>query len=185
MVPRLKTFHKEKVVPALMQRFKYRSVMQVPTIKRIVLNVGVGDPQSNPGVLEDAQKTLSMITGQKAVITKAKKAISNFKIKENQNIGCKVSLSGIKMWEFFDRFVTLAVPRIRDFRGLPRRSMDGRGNYSLGLKEQIVFHEIDADKIKKLHGMDIAIVTSAKTDAEGLALLEELGLPFRKEKGGN
>jgi len=185
MVPRLKTYYKDKVVPALMKRAGYSNVMQVPVIQRVVLNVGVGEPQANPGLLEDAQKTLTMITGQKAVVTKAKKAISNFKIKENQSIGCRVSLSGVQMWEFLDRFITLAIPRIRDFRGLNRRSMDGQGNFSMGLKEQIVFHEIDHDKIKKLHGMDITIVTSANTNEEGLMLLEELGLPFRKEKGSN
>lgn len=185
MVPRLKASYREKVVPALMKKSGYVNVMQVPTISRIILNVGVGEHQANPGLLEDAQKTLTMITGQKAVVTKAKKAISNFKIKENQSIGCRVSLSGIRMWEFLDRFITLAIPRIRDFRGLNKRSMDGQGNFSMGLKEQIVFHEIDHDKIKKLHGMDVTIVTSARTDEEGLALLEELGLPFRKEKGSN
>ncbi|MFH0920318.1 MAG: 50S ribosomal protein L5 [Fibrobacterota bacterium] len=184
---RLKIQYKEKVLPALMERLGYKNVHQVPTLKRIVLNVGVGDTASNPGVLEDAVKTLTLITGQKAVPTKAKKAISNFKIRQGMAIGCRVSLSGARMWEFFDRFVTMAVPRIRDFRGLSRKSMDGRGNFTLGLKEQIIFHEIDHDKIKKLHGMDITIVTSAKNDADGLALLEELGMPFRKEKekGGN
>jgi|SRR3989339_1055888 len=179
---RLKKSYKEKVVPALMARLGAKNVHQVPTLKRIVVNVGVGDTASNPGVLEDAVKTLTLITGQKAVPTKAKKAISNFKIRQGMAIGCRVSLSGDRMWEFFDRFVTLAIPRIRDFRGLSKKSMDGRGNFTLGLKEQIIFHEIDHDKIKKLHGMDITIVTSAKTDAHGLALLEELGMPFRKDK---
>jgi len=182
MIPRSKTLHREKAAPALMKRFQFRNVHQVPTLKRICINVGVGDASENSGVLEDAVKTLSSITRQKAVVTKSKKAISNFKVKEGQAIGCRVSLSGNRMWEFFDRFVTLAIPRIRDFRGLSRRSMDGRGNYTLGLKEQIVFHEIDNDKIKRIHGMDITIVTSARTDAEGLALLEEMGMPFRKEK---
>ena len=179
---RLKKSYKEKVVPALMARLGAKNVHQVPTLKRIVVNVGVGDTASNPGVLEDAVKTLTLITGQKAVPTKAKKAISNFTIRQGMAIGCRVSLSGDRMWEFFDRFVTLAIPRIRDFRGLSKKSMDGRGNFTLGLKEQIIFHEIDHDKIKKLHGMDITIVTSAKTDAHGLALLEELGMPFRKDK---
>ncbi len=185
MVPRLKTRYKEKVVPALMKRLGYSNPMQVPTVHRVILNVGVGEHQANPGMLEDAQKTLTLISGQKAVVTKSKKAISNFKIKEGQGIGCKVSLSGVRMWEFLDRFMTLAIPRIRDFRGLSKKSMDGRGNFSMGLKEQIVFHEIDHDKVKKLHGMDITIVTTADTDDIGLALLEELGLPFRKDKGSN
>ncbi len=182
MVPRLKKFHKEQAVPALLKRFGYKNIHQVPTIKRIIINVGTGDPATNPGLSEDAAKTLTLITGQKSVITKAKKAISNFKVKEGQAVGCKVSLSGNNMWEFLDRFISLAVPRIRDFRGLSRKSMDGRGNYTIGLKEQIVFHEIDHDKIKKLHGMDISIVTSARNDVEGLGLLQELGMPFRKEK---
>jgi large subunit ribosomal protein L5 len=182
MIPRLKKFHKEQAVPALMKRFGYTNINQVPTIKRIILNVGTGDPATNPGLSEDAAKTLTLITGQKAVLTKAKKAISNFKVKEGQAVGCKVSLSGIQMWEFLDRLVSLAIPRIRDFRGLSRRSMDGRGNYTLGLKEHIIFHEIDHDKIKKMHGMDISIVTNAGNDAKGLGLFEELGMPFRKVK---
>lgn len=182
---RIKTQFREKVVPALMRRFSYKNINQVPRLKRIILNVGVGDTAGNPGMLDDAVKTLTLIAGQKAVPTKAKKAISNFKIKENMPIGCKVSLSGDRMWEFFDRLVSTAIPRIRDFRGLSRKSMDGRGNFSLGIKEQIIFHEIDQDKIKKIHGLDLTIVTSAKTNDEGCALLEELGMPFRKDKGGN
>lgn len=182
---RLKNQYKEKVVPALMKRFGYKNIHQVPRLRRIYLNAGVGDPATNPGLMEDAVKTLSAITGQKAVPTRAKTAISNFKIKLGMPIGVRVSLSGDKMWEFFDRLVNLAIPRIRDFRGLSRKSMDGRGNFTVGLKEQIIFHEIHQDKIKKLHGMDITMVTSANTDSEGLALLEELGMPFRKEKGGN
>jgi large subunit ribosomal protein L5 len=182
MVSRLKKSYSEQTVPALMKRYNYKNIHQVPRLKRIVINVGTGDPATNPGLSEDAAKALTLITGQKAVITKAKKAISNFKVKEGQAVGCKVSLSSGRMWEFLDRFISLTVPRIRDFRGFSRRSMDGRGNYTIGLREQIVFHEIDHDKIKKLHGMDISIVTSAKSDEEGLALLEEMGMPFRKEK---
>jgi large subunit ribosomal protein L5 len=182
MIPRLKKTYSEQAVPALMKRQGYKNIHQVPCLKRITLNVGTGDPVANPGLAEDAVKTLTMITGQKAVITRARTAISNFKVKEGQAVGCMVSLSGARMWEFLDRFISLTVPRIRDFRGFSRRSMDGRGNYNIGLKEQIVFHEIDHDKIKKLHGMDISIVTDAGNDAQGLALLEELGLPFRKEK---
>ncbi len=165
-----------------MQKIQYKNVHQVPTIKRIILNVGTGEPSANPGLHEDALKTLSLITGQKAVPTKAKKAISNFKIRLGQPIGCRVSLTGDRMWEFLDRFINLAVPRIRDFRGLSRRGMDGRGNFTLGLKEQIIFHEVDPDKIKKLHGMNITVCTSAPTDNEGIELLGALGMPFRKEK---
>ena len=184
---RLKKQFNEKAVPALMKKFSYRNVHQVPQLKRIYLNVGVGDPATNPGLLEDAIKTVTSLTGQKAVPTRAKTAISNFKIKVGMPIGVRVSLSGDRMWEFFDRFVNLTIPRIRDFRGLSRKSMDGSGNFTVGLKEQIIFHEISQDKIKKMHGMDVTIVTSARSDQEGLALLEELGMPFRKEKekGGN
>jgi len=182
---RLKKQFKEQVLPELMKELSYKNPHQVPNLRKVVVNVGLGDAIGNPGIMEDALNTLSQITGQKAVSTRAKQAISNFKVREGAAIGAKVTLSGIRMWEFFDRLVSLAIPRIRDFRGLSPKGMDGSGNYTFGIKEQIIFHEINHDKIKKIHGMDITIVTSAKTDKEGLALLKALGVPFRTHKKGN
>lgn len=154
--------------------------MQVPRLQKIVLNMGVGDATQNRKVLDEAVDTLTAITGQKAVVTKAKKAISNFKLREGLGIGAKVTLHGDNMWDFLFRFVNIALPRVRDFRGIPRRGFDGSGNYTMGIKEQTIFVEIDIDKISQTLGMDISFVTSAKTDDEGRALLEALGLPFRK-----
>ncbi len=173
-------FYKTEVAPALMKQFGYKSVMQVPRLQKIVLNMGVGDATQNRKVLDEAVDTLTAITGQKAVVTKAKKAISNFKLREGLGIGAKVTLHGDNMWDFLFRFINIALPRVRDFRGIPRRGFDGSGNYTMGIKEQTIFVEIDIDKISQTLGMDISFVTSAKSDDEGRALLEALGLPFRK-----
>ncbi|MEE1276203.1 MAG: 50S ribosomal protein L5 [Fibrobacteraceae bacterium] len=172
--------YREKVIPALQERFGYKNVMQIPRLEKIVLNMGVGEAAGNRKILDEAADTLSAITGQKAVITTAKKAISNFKLREGMGIGAKVTLHGDNMWDFFYRFVNIALPRLRDFRGLARRGFDGRGNFTLGIKEQTIFVEIDIDKVSHTFGMDISFVTSAKTDEEGRALLEALGLPYRK-----
>jgi large subunit ribosomal protein L5 len=180
VTPRLKTKYASKVVPALMQRFGHKNVMQVPRIEKVVINMGVGAATGDAKLLDEAVACVRDISGQKPVVTRAKKAISNFKLRENMPIGTKVTLRGSRMWEFLDRLIAIAIPRIRDFRGLPRKSFDGRGNYTLGVKEQIVFLEIDRDKVSKITGMDITICTSAKNNEEGLALLEELGMPFRK-----
>jgi len=182
VTPRLRTVYHEKVVPALMKRLEYKNVMQVPRITKISLNMGVGDAMSDAKLLDEAVVCLRDITGQKPVVTKAKKAISNFKLRENAPIGCKVTLRGDRMWEFFDRLVAIAIPRIRDFRGLSRKSFDSQGNYTIGIKEQIVFLEIDRDKVSRVSGMDITICTTAKTNEEGFALLEEMGMPFRKQQ---
>jgi large subunit ribosomal protein L5 len=178
--PRLKEKYFKTVVPALMKRFNYKNVMQVPRLEKIVLNMGVGDAVSDSKLIDEAVMTLREISGQKPVVTRARKAISNFKLRENMPIGCKVTLRQDRMWEFFDRLVSITIPRIRDFRGLSRKSFDGRGNYTMGVKEQIVFLEIDRDKISKISGMDICICTSAENNDEGMALLEEMGMPFRK-----
>ncbi|MBN1130654.1 MAG: 50S ribosomal protein L5 [Chitinispirillaceae bacterium] len=180
MTPRLLIRYKEKVVPALKQRFSYTNIMQVPAIQKIVINICMGAATTDAKLLDEAVNCVRDISGQKPVVTKAKKAISNFKLRENAAIGCKTTLRGRKMWEFFDRLVSIAIPRIRDFRGLSRKSFDGQGNYTLGIKEQIVFLEIDRDKVSRISGMDITICTSARNNEEGLALLEELGMPFRK-----
>lgn len=176
----LKNYYKSDVAPALQKQFGYKNVMQVPRLQKIVLNMGVGDAASNRKILDEAVDTLSAVTGQKAVITKAKNAISNFKLREGLGIGAKVTLHGDMMWDFLYRFVNISLPRVRDFRGIPRRGFDGRGNYTMGVKEQTIFVEIDIDKVGHNLGMDISFVTTAKTDEEGRALLEGLGLPFRK-----
>ncbi len=171
----------EKIVkPELMKTFNYTSVMQVPKIDKIVVNMGVGDAVFNPKVLDDAVEELKDITGQKPLITKAKKSISNFKLREGMPIGAKVTLRGERMFYFLDKLVSIALPRVRDFRGISANSFDGRGNYTVGIKEQIIFPEISLDKVKKVRGMDIVIVTTAKTDQEGRALLSHLGMPFKK-----
>ncbi|MCI2069167.1 MAG: 50S ribosomal protein L5 [Bacilli bacterium] len=171
---------KERVAPLLMKQFGYTSIMAVPKLEKIVLNMGVGEAASNAKEIEDAVADMTLIAGQKPVVTKTKKAIANFKIREDQPIGCKVTLRGIRMYDFFDKLVSIDLPRVRDFHGIPTNSFDGRGNYALGIKEQLIFPEIDYDKISHLRGMDIIIVTSAKTDKEAYALLEALGMPFRK-----
>jgi large subunit ribosomal protein L5 len=178
---RLEVYYRETVVPKLMERFKYKSIMMVPRLTKISVNIGVGEAAQEPKLLETAMQELGQITGQKPQVRKAKKAISNFKLREGQAIGCRVTLRRKIMYEFMDRFVTLAVPRIRDFRGLSDTSFDGRGNYNAGIREQIIFPEIDIDKIPRINGMDISFVTSAKTDEEAYELLTLLGMPFKKK----
>jgi len=178
--PRLLDSYKKDLVPALMKRFNYKSVMQVPRLEKIALNIGVGAATQDAKLLETSVKELEAIAGQKAAITKAKKAISNFKLRQGVPIGARVTLRGRQMYEFLDRLVSIAMPQIRDFRGVPDRSFDGRGNYTLGIKEQIIFREIDADKVTKITGMDITFVTTAKTDLEAMELLKGFGMPFVK-----
>lgn len=180
MVPRLKEKYRKEVMPALMKEFSYRNVMQVPRLEKVVINVGLGEAIQNIKLLDAAQKELSAITGQKAVITKAKKSIAGFKLRQGMPIGCKVTLRGDRMFEFLDRLISVALPRIRDFKGVSGKAFDGKGNYTLGIKEQFIFPEIDYDKVEMVHGMDITICSSAETDAEGKALLRHLGMPFRK-----
>ena len=172
--------YKKEVVPDLMKKFNYKSVMQVPKLEKIVINMGVSDVRDNAKALENAMRDLEIITGQKAVSTKAKKSIAGFKIREGMEIGCKVTLRSRKMYDFAERLFNVALPRVRDFRGLSPNSFDGRGNYSMGVKEQLIFPEIEYDKIDKIRGMDIIFVTTAKTDEEAKALLELLGMPFSK-----
>lgn len=178
---RLDVYYRETVVPKLMERFRYKSVMMVPRLEKISVNIGVGEAAQEPKLLETAMQELGQIAGQKPQVRKAKKAISNFKLREGQAIGCRVTLRRKTMYEFLDRFVTLAVPRIRDFRGLSDTSFDGRGNYNAGIREQIIFPEIDIDKVPRINGMDISFVTSAKTDEEAYELLTLLGMPFKKK----
>ncbi len=177
---RLLEKYKKVVKPAMFKEFNYSSIMEVPNIDKIVINMGVGDAVANSKLLEDAVAELTLIAGQKPVVTKAKKSIANFKVREGYPIGCKVTLRGARMYEFFDKLVSITLPRVRDFRGISKDSFDGRGNYTLGVKEQLIFTEIDYDKIKKIRGMDIVIVTTAKSDDEGRALLGQLGMPFKK-----
>jgi large subunit ribosomal protein L5 len=177
--PRMREAYAQKVVPALMKEFGYKNIMQVPKLERIVLNVGMGEAIQNVKLLESAATELGLITGQKPLITKARKAIATFKLRQGMPIGTKVTLRSRRMWEFFDRLVTLSLPRIRDFRGVSPKSFDGRGNYTLGLKEQLIFPEIKYDEVASIHGMDITIVTTARTNDEGRALLKHLGMPFR------
>ncbi|HAK05183.1 MAG TPA: 50S ribosomal protein L5 [Firmicutes bacterium] len=172
--------YRTTVVPSMMKKFGYTSVMQVPALHKIVINIGVGDAITNAKLLEDSVRELAEITGQKPVITKAKISIANFKLREGQAIGCKVTLRGERMYHFFDKLVSIALPRVRDFRGVSKNAFDGRGNYTLGIKEQLIFPEINFDKVNKIRGMDIIIVTTANTDAEAFALLSELGVPFQK-----
>ena len=177
---RLNEKYKSEVVAKLMETYKYDSVMQVPALNKIVINVGVGDATSNSKLLEDAVRDLQIISGQKPVITKAKKSIASFKLREGMPIGCKVTLRGERMNEFFDKLVSITLPRVRDFRGVSRNAFDGRGNYTLGVKEQLIFPEIDFDKVGKVRGLDIVIVTTANTDKEAYTLLELMGMPFAK-----
>ncbi len=179
MPVRLREKYQQEIVPALMQEFKFTSVMQVPRLTKLVVNVGVGEAVQNSKALDAAVGDVTTITGQKPVITKARKSIASFKLREGMPIGVMVTLRGERMYDFYDRLVNLALPRIRDFRGVSRRSFDGRGNYSLGLREQIVFPDIDYDKIDKLRGLEVVIVTTAPNDAEAYALLKRLGMPFR------
>jgi len=176
----IKTRFVKEVTPILMKEFSFKSVMQVPKLEKIVINVGMGEAISNMKLLDEAVKEIGMITGQKPVITKAKKSIAGFKIREGMPIGCKVTLRGERMYEFFHRLLHAALPRIRDFRGVSTKSFDGRGSYTLGVKEQLIFPEIKYDEIAALHGLDVTIVTTAKNDEQGRALLKHLGMPFRK-----
>ncbi len=177
--PRLRETYRDQVVPALMKEFGYGNLMQVPRLERIVLNVGMGEAIQNVKLLESAANELGIITGQKPVTTRAKKAIAGFKLRQGMPIGAKVTLRSRRMWEFLDRLISLALPRIRDFRGISPKAFDGRGNYTLGLKEQLIFPEIEYDSVASIHGMDITIVTTARTNDEGKALLKHLGMPFR------
>ena len=179
MPTRLKEKYQNEVVPALMQEFSYSTVMQVPRLQKVVLNIGLGEALQNNKALDAAVGDLAAISGQKPVITKAKKSIAAFKLRQGQSIGAMVTLRGPRMFDFLDRLMNLALPRLRDFRGISRRSFDGRGNYSLGLREQIIFPEIDYDKVDKIRGLEVAVVTSAPDDAQGYALLKRLGMPFR------
>ena len=179
--PRLQRYYEESVRPKLHQDFGFSSPMQIPGLEKIVINVGLGEASKNPKLLESVVGEIGQITGQKAVVTRAKKAISNFGLRENQPVGASVTLRRDRMWEFLDRLVNVAMPRIRDFRGVSTRSFDGRGNYTMGVKEQLIFPEIDYDKVDQVHGMDITIVTSTTKDDQALALLRELGIPFRGE----
>lgn len=176
---RLLELYKNQIVPAMMKEFGYRNTMEVPRLTKIVINMGLGEAIHNIKVLESAQQELALITGQKPVVTKASRSIAAFKLREGMAIGCKVTLRRKRMYEFFDRLVNVALPRVRDFRGLNSKAFDGRGNYTLGLREQIIFPEIDYDKIDKIKGMNVTICTTAKTDEEGRALLKYLGMPFR------
>jgi large subunit ribosomal protein L5 len=169
-----------EITPALQAKFNYSSIMEVPKLVKIVLNIGAGDAVANPKVLDDAVAEMALITGQKPVITRAKKSIANFKLREDMPIGCKVTLRGVRMYDFLDKLVTIALPRVRDFRGVNPKGFDGRGNYTLGIKEQLIFPEINYDKVNKVRGMDIVIVTTAKTDPEAFELLKQFGMPFRK-----
>ena len=180
MSSRLKEMYKEEIVDAMIKKFGYKNVMEVPKLDKIVINMGVGEAKENAKVLESAVSDMETITGQKAVVTKAKNSVANFKIREGQSIGCKTTLRGDKMYEFLDRLVNLALPRVRDFRGVNPNSFDGRGNYALGIKEQLIFPEIDYDKIDKVRGMDVIIVTTAKSDEEARELLRLFNMPFAK-----
>ena len=178
--PNLKKMYQAEVAPALMQKFGYKSTMQIPRLEKIVINVGCSEARENAKVLDAVVRDLTTITGQKAIITIAKKSVANFKLREGMPIGAKVTLRGDKMWEFLDRLFNVALPRVRDFRGISAEGFDGRGNYALGIKEQLIFPEIEYDKIDKIRGMDIIIVTTAQTDEEARALLTKVGAPFAR-----
>lgn len=180
MTTRLKETYTNEIVPALMNKFEYKSVMQVPKVEKIVINMGVGEAVQNSKVLDNAVEDLTTIAGQKPVVTRAKKSIAGFKLREGMPIGVKVTLRGDRMYHFLDKLINIALPRVRDFRGISPKSFDGRGNYTLGVKEQLIFPEISYDKIDKTRGMDVVIVTTANTDEEARALLTEMGMPFRK-----
>jgi large subunit ribosomal protein L5 len=177
---KLKKKYREEIIPALIAELGYKNPMEVPRLEKIVLNMGVGEASGNQRLIDEAAGNLAAITGQKAVVTRAKNAISNFKLKEKMPIGVKVTLHGDRMWEFLERLISIALPRVRDFRGIPRRGFDGRGNYTFGVKEQIIFLEVNFEKITQMLGMDVTFVTSAQNDEGGRALLSALGMPFRK-----
>jgi large subunit ribosomal protein L5 len=180
MASRLQEKYNNEVVPALMEKFKYDNIMQVPKVDKVTINMGVGEARENPKALESAVKEMTTIAGQKPVSTKAKKSVSNFKLREGMSVGCKVTLRGIKMHYFLDKFMNIALPRVRDFRGVPNKSFDGRGNYAMGIKEQLIFPEIDYDEIDQIRGMDVIITTTAKTDEEARELLKLMGMPFTR-----
>ncbi len=177
---RLKETYLNEIVPSMQKKFEYANVMQVPKLNKVVINMGVGEAKENSKVLDTAISDLETITGQKAVVTRAKKSVANFKLREGQPIGCKVTLRGEKMYEFVDRLINLALPRVRDFRGVNPNAFDGRGNYALGIKEQLIFPEIEYDKVDKVRGMDVIFVTTAHTDEEARELLAQFGMPFKK-----
>ena len=177
---RLKERYLKEIVPSLQKKYNYKSVMEVPKLEKIVVNIGVGDATTNSKLLDAAVADLELITGQKPVVTKARKSIAGFHVREGQSIGCKVTLRGENMYNFLDKLVTIGLPRVRDFRGVSPKAFDGRGNYTLGIKEQLIFSEIEYDNVVKVRGMDIVLVTTAKTDEEAYDLLDELGIPFRK-----
>jgi large subunit ribosomal protein L5 len=179
--PRLQTYYEEQVKGKLQQEFGFSSAMQIPRLEKVVINVGLGEASKNPKLLDGVVSELAQISGQKPVVTRAKQAISNFGLRQGQPVGASVTLRRERMWEFLDRLINIALPRVRDFRGVNTRSFDGRGNYTLGVKEQLIFAEIDYDKVEQIHGMDITIVTSTTKDDQALALLRELGMPFRGE----
>jgi len=180
MAARLREQYKKTVVPALMKEFDYRNVMAVPRLEKITINIGLGEATQNPKLMDGAVSELAQVAGQKPVLTKARKSISAFKLREGMTIGCMVTLRGERMFEFFDRLVNVTLPRVRDFRGLSTKSFDGRGNYTLGIKDQLIFPEIDYNKVEKIKGMNISITTTARNDAEGIALLRHMGMPFRQ-----
>ena len=179
-MPRLKDRHAKEVVPSLVKEFSYKNVMQAPTLSKIVVSMGVGEATQDAKLLDAAMNDLSIVTGQKPAVTRAKKSISNFKLREGVRVGCKVTLRGAMMWEFLDRLVSIVLPRVRDFGGISADSFDGRGNFAVGLKEQLVFPEIDYDKVDRTRGMNIVVATTARSDEEGRALLKALGVPFRE-----
>lgn len=181
-VPRLYTKYREEIIPAVHKQFQYSSIMQVPVLEKIVMNRGVGDAVGDKKLIDATVQEFELITGQKPVVTIARKSISNFKLRDGMPIGCKVTLRKSKMYDFLDRFINVAMPRVRDFRGIPLKGFDGRGNFTLGIKEQIIFPEINVDKINRISGMDVTFVTSAKTDEEAIALLKAFGMPFQKPK---
>ena len=185
MSARLKEMYQNEMVDAMIKKFGYKNIMEVPKLDKIVVNMGVGEAKENAKLLDSAVKDMEIITGQKAIVTKAKKSVANFKIREGMPIGCKTTLRGDKMYEFADRLINLALPRVRDFRGVSANSFDGRGNYALGIKEQLIFPEIEYDKIDKTRGMDIIFVTTAKTDEEARYLLTLFNMPFEKKLGGD
>ncbi len=180
MMPRLKKKYSEEIVPSLRKEFQYKNVMEVPRIDKVVVNIGVGDAKQDMKLMNASMDELATISGQQPMMRRAKKSVAGFKLREGMPVGCYVTLRGPKMWEFLDRLVSLALPRIKDFQGISRKSFDGRGNYNLGLREQLIFPEIDYDKVLRVRGMNITITTTAKSDEEGLALLTELGFPFAK-----
>ncbi|MBW2543524.1 MAG: 50S ribosomal protein L5 [Deltaproteobacteria bacterium] len=180
MTPRLLERYRETIIPKLKEEFSYSNAHQVPTMTKIVVNMGLGEAAANPKLIENAASELALITGQKPVVRKARKSVANFKLREGQSIGCSVTLRGVRMWEFFDRLMNVSLPRVRDFKGLSPKAFDGRGNYSLGVREQIIFPEVDYDKIEHVTGMNVTICTTARNDKEGRSLLTHLGVPFRQ-----